>query len=497
MLKDSNRVLVLFLKENDFNFGKLYKFKQGDNLHLKLSNSIIHKNIRVFCNLPHDKNETFNRAVYHEYFWAFNESFIINDDFDRHVRINCNIPGSFEFYFTIAEEGSTKEYSVGGSSFLIDPILKLHNGQQISFNSLQINTVITKLLGPFEEWISRLKVVKETGYNMIHFTPIQELSKQSNSSYCIKDHMKLINSANKNFEHNLEDLKTLIDSIYRDWNIFSICDLVYNHMANDSEFLQIYPQATYNLKNSRHLIPAFILDRILYHISKDISIGAYENQGILKEKFIECNIETLRQIIRDQEIPKYKLEEFFTIDLRKALNKIHNIGLIELKNIENNIREFKHDILSKSSNSIEDEWKKLKIVQDPEFKRLASGIDENVVKSIFKNEFLRMNLSLDFENNKKLMVSVFERFKTDLSRQNENIKNKIFEYLDEAVNNVVSNAYYHFISNDGPKWKKVTVETPIVGTYFYCPFENGDPSSDEGLAFNDEKSVQIQAHNGW
>ncbi len=114
----------------------------------------------------------------------------------------------------------------------------MHNGQQISFNSLQINTVVTKLLGPFEEWIYRLKVVNETGLQHDSFTPIQELSKQSNSSYCIKDHMKLINSANKNFEHNLEDVKALIDSIYRDWNIFSLCDLVYNHMANDSDLVE-------------------------------------------------------------------------------------------------------------------------------------------------------------------------------------------------------------------------------------------------------------------
>lgn len=53
-------------------------------------------------------------------------------------------------------------------------------------------THITKLLGPLTEWEERLRVSHEAGYNMIHFTPIQQLG-GSGSAYSISNQMALCN----------------------------------------------------------------------------------------------------------------------------------------------------------------------------------------------------------------------------------------------------------------------------------------------------------------
>jgi len=53
-------------------------------------------------------------------------------------------------------------------------------------------THITKLLGPLTEWKKRLKVSHESAYNMIHFTPIQQLG-GSASAYSISDQLHVDN----------------------------------------------------------------------------------------------------------------------------------------------------------------------------------------------------------------------------------------------------------------------------------------------------------------
>lgn len=46
-------------------------------------------------------------------------------------------------------------------------------GKDIPLESLQAVSVLAKCLGPFSTWKSKLQVAKESGYNMVHFTPIQ------------------------------------------------------------------------------------------------------------------------------------------------------------------------------------------------------------------------------------------------------------------------------------------------------------------------------------
>lgn len=68
--------------------------------------------------------------------------------------------------------GSCRESAVGpqGSGwFSVAPTL--HGG--VPLDGIMCQTVLAKCLGPLPRWERTLRVTKECGYNMVHFTPIQ------------------------------------------------------------------------------------------------------------------------------------------------------------------------------------------------------------------------------------------------------------------------------------------------------------------------------------
>merc|ERR1719447_1644676 len=98
--------------------------------------------------------------------------------------LKMGISGSFHFYLT-----NTKNEKCGEGYFLVDPTL--HIGDEIlPMDCIQCQTVLTKNMGPLSTWYQKLLVAKESGYNMIHFTPPHMIG-GPNSAYCLSDQHNL------------------------------------------------------------------------------------------------------------------------------------------------------------------------------------------------------------------------------------------------------------------------------------------------------------------
>ncbi|KAK7068865.1 hypothetical protein SK128_020674, partial [Halocaridina rubra] len=276
-------------------------------------------------------------------------------------------PGLHPVSFT---ESVEREKAQGSGFFLVDPTLTVGmNNEVLPLDCIQCQTVLAKCLGPLPDWEQRLQVAQETGYNMVHMTPIQELG-ASNSSYSLSDQHKLnIEFHTPDQQFSFTDVESFIRKMRDEWRMLCITDIVLNHSANESPWLQKHPEATYNCQNSPHLRPAYLLDRVLYHFSKEISEGKWEDRGIPVAIRDEKDVEAIKTAIHSCFLPQVKLHEFYILDVDKM------------------VEEFRHRIsghVPAISRGKEDpNQEKLVMIQDPQYGRRACKVDMSTAVKLF------------------------------------------------------------------------------------------------------------------
>ena len=178
----------------------------------------------------------------------------------------------------------------------MDPTLHVGaDEEEITLDCIQCQTVISKLLGPFPEWEGRLRVAKETGYNLIHFTPIQELG-ISNSAYSIRDQRVFSPRYNNHKRYTYSDVESLVVKMKRDWRVLSLTDLVFNHTSKDSPWVLQHPECAYNLDNASHLRPAYLLDRVLDEFSIEVGKGKWTEKGVPQTIDNECQLQVRMEV---------------------------------------------------------------------------------------------------------------------------------------------------------------------------------------------------------
>lgn len=109
--KHLKQVRYQTLCEGEYHEGKLFILKRGWLLRLQLSSELVHKSLRVFCNIPpltqnQQQPQKFSRSTFYEYAWSQPAESLPHDDFNHYVEIECHLPGSFRYYFIYANEST-------------------------------------------------------------------------------------------------------------------------------------------------------------------------------------------------------------------------------------------------------------------------------------------------------------------------------------------------------------------------------------------------------
>ena len=263
----------------------------------------------------------------------------------------------------------------------------------------------------------------------------------------------------------------------KEWRIFSITDLVYNHVANDCALLQNHPEAAYNLINSPHLRPAVLLDSILMQFTRDVNDGKLVSRGI-PAQIKEYHLQIIRQYFIDDLFPQYRFPEYYICDIKSL------------------VEQFRQQ-LSKQTNcptkpSIDND-SNLQL-EHGKYQRMKTTIDLQFAENLYF--YQRENLSTI----EQWRTAACNALNNRLEHLNNLMTKKVIDNLNRAIDNCLSSCRYHFLAFDGPKYDQIShPNKPFVGNYFSYPNDEfKHPNEINRLIENDlDYQMHVMAHNGW
>lgn len=462
-MQSIRQVRVLMLNDMEKLEKRLFRLEQGFELQFRLGSTLQGRDVTVYTNYP-SPGGTFDRETFYPLQWHNPTG--REEDSDKLCKIDLQIAGSFQYRFNLSKQKSGDGYIV------VDPVLRVGADDRIlALDCITIQTFLSKCLGPFDEWEDRLRVAQESGYNMVHFTPLQTLGK-SRSCYSLADQLQLnpdFSRAGKTY--NWSDVGKLVEKMRREWNMLSITDVVYNHTASNSKWIQEHPECGYNLVNSPHLKPAWLLDRALWHLTVNVAEGKYAARGLPALIENDQQLNNIRGIIWEEIYPKLKLWEFYQVNVAKAVEQFR--ALLSSGGAQ--------------KQGAKSDKKQLVIIQDPEYRRFGSTVDMETALSTF----------IPNSNGPAAIDECCTWFRKRLEELNAEKHRQMNFHHEQAVNCILGTMTYERLANQGPKLGAITRKDPIVTSYFTFPFGKMSLEEEEKLMHRADKGCYFLAHNGW
>ncbi|XP_035512003.1 glycogen debranching enzyme, partial [Morone saxatilis] len=444
----------------------LFRLEQGFELQFRLGPTLQGKEVQVYTNYP-AKGHKFDRLKFCPLDWVYPNG--REDDSDKYCRLDLTVAGSFQYYFSC---GDTEKVSSG--YIVVDPVLRVGgNNDVLLLDCISSQTYLAKCLGPLDKWLDRIRVAKETGYNMIHFTPLQKLG-LSGFCYSIADQLELNPDFSPEGKHcTWRDIGNLLETLRKDWNMVCITDVVYNHTAADSEWIHLHPECGYNLVNSPYLKPAWLLDRLLWHLNCEVANGKYAEQGVPACIQDEHHINALQGLLWQQVFSRLRLWEFLQVNVDDAVEQFKQL-----------LQEGSSGVRSRSSPECK---KQLKIVQDLQHRRFGNKVDMNSALNIFTPHSMSPSDIQECCNS----------FRGRLEELNLEAYKEMNHHAEQATDCIVRNVVHERLSDQGPKLGPVSRKYPLCPRYFIFPFEEMTFDEETQLMEQRDKACHFLAHDGF
>ena len=177
-------------------------------------------------------------------------------------------------------------------------------------------------MGPLSKWPDFFKTFSSKGYNMIHFTPLNHRG-DSNSPYSIYDQLAFdrdLFEKEINLEEQYTQFSEMMLRMEKEFGLLALTDVVWNHTAENSDWLQDHPEAGYNLHNSPHLIAAYQLDTALLDFSSNLRHLGYPTVITTMDDLLK-----IMEGIKTHVLGSLRLWEFYIVEVAPHCAEILNV----------------------------------------------------------------------------------------------------------------------------------------------------------------------------
>jgi glycogen debranching enzyme len=156
------------------------------------------------------------------------------------------------------------------------------------------------------DWDRHLKGIGQRGYNMVHFTPLMKRG-SSNSPYSLYDQLAFDEAF---FPNGEADVAALVERMEQEDGLLALTDVVWNHTAHNSRWLQEHPEVGYSVETAPWLEAALELDDALLEYGRNL-----KELGLPTEFKTAEDLLVVMNHMREQVINKIRLWEFYAIDI--------------------------------------------------------------------------------------------------------------------------------------------------------------------------------------
>ncbi|ODV84903.1 glycoside hydrolase family 13 protein [[Candida] arabinofermentans NRRL YB-2248] len=422
--------------------------KPGDPLFILrfyiVAGSKISNNGTIYTDAPPSHDKLYKRGKFyaHKAGTAFHK--------DTVIEVKIYNPGAYCYYWgynSLDESHDEEQFKTTRKFYYIVPPSLYVNNNYLPLNAVSMQSMISKWMGEDvnKDWDPLFAEVARKGYNMIHFTPLQERG-ESNSPYSIYDQLTFDPVM---FPAGKSDVKSMISNLETKHGILAMTDVVFNHTANNSQWLREHPDAGYNQETAPHLCAAIELDKSLLHFSKYMKWHGYPT--------VIDNVQSLLKVmdgIKIYVLGDLKLWQYYVVNVNQHLQDLENYWTIEKTKISCSIKvpkEVTGNLTHIAKFAMEN------CATQPF--GLSTRFANSLQIDLFADILYCIYGDIDFTEIRSHAHKILDEMNLPLYKAFDEDNSEILEQLYNRIN-------YQRIEEHGPKLGEVTEDSPLTEPYF-------------------------------